>query len=90
MRVEESCNLEHRFEALRREVATQFQQTKQVAHKLIDDLTAISGYAAIVVIQGGPEQPLTEFRKILDRSMKSIAMLQDCIASLHEIEGRYS
>ena len=86
----ESCNQEHRFEALRRELTAEFEKTKQVAHKLIDDLTAINGYAAIVVIQGGPEQPLGEFRKILERSMRSIVMLQDCIASLHEIGRRYS
>ena len=86
----ETCNQEHQFEALRRDLTTEFEKTKQVAHKLIDDLTAINGYAAIVVIQGGPEQPLAEFRKILDRSIKSIVMLQDCITSLHELGRRYS
>lgn len=71
-------------------MATAFEKTKQVTHKLIDDLTAISGYAAIVVIQGGPEHTLSEFRKILDRSRKSIVMLQDCVASLHDLGRRYS
>lgn len=85
-----SCNQGHRFEALQRELTTEFERTKQVAHKLIDDLTAISGYAAIAVIHGGPEQTLAEFGKILDRSKKSIVMLQDCIASLHELRRKYS
>jgi len=88
--VAESCNQENRFEALRRGLAAEFQRTKQVAHKLIDDLTSINGYAAIVAIQGGPEQRPSGFRKILDRSRKSMVMLQDCIANLHEVERRYS
>lgn len=88
--MQEGCNLEHRFEALRKRLATEFQRTKQVAHKLIDDLTAISGYAEIMVMQGGQERAMLEFRKILERAKKSIVVLQDCIVNLYEVGRRYS
>ncbi len=86
----ENCDQEHRFEALRKEFVDEFQRTEQVARKLIDDLTAISGYAEIVVLRGGPEQALVEFRKILDRAKKSMVMLEDCIANLQEVGRKYS
>ncbi len=69
---------------------SEFQRTEQVAHKLVDDLTVISGYAEIVVMRGGPEETLSEFRKILDRAKKSMLMLEDCIANLQEVGRRYS
>ncbi|OLC84747.1 MAG: hypothetical protein AUH66_00250 [Acidobacteria bacterium 13_1_40CM_4_57_6] len=85
-----NCNQKHKFEELRKEFVTEFQRTKQVAHKLIDDLTVISGYAEIMVMRGGAEQTQTEFRKILDRAKKSMVMLQDCIVNLQEVGRRYS
>jgi hypothetical protein len=87
--VPENCDQEHRFEALRKEFVDEFQRTEQVAHKLIDDLTVITGYAEIVVIRGGPEQTISEFRKILDRAKKSMVMLEDCIANLREVRRKY-
>ena len=86
----ENCDQEHRFEALRKEFLSEFQRTEQVARKLIDDLTAISGYAEIMVMRGGPQQILSEFRKILDRAKKSMVMLDDCIANLQEVGRKYS
>ena len=86
----ENCNQESRFETLRKEFLSEFQRTEQVAHKLIDDLTAITGYAEIVVMRGGPEQAVSGFRKILDRAKKSTARLEDCIANLHEVARKYS
>ena len=84
------CNQKYRFEELRKEFAREFQRTKQVVHKLIDDLTVIGGYAEIMVMRGGPEHTHCEFQKIFDRAKKSIVMLQDCIASLQEAGRRYS
>ena len=83
-------NQECRFEELRKEFVSEVQRTKHVAHKLVDDLTAISGYAEIMVMRGGPEQRFSEFRKILDRAKKSMLMLQDCIVNLQEVSRRYS
>jgi hypothetical protein len=83
-------NQKYRFEELRKEFVSEFQRTKQVAHKLIDDLTVISGYAEIMVIRGGSEHIQSEFRKILDRAKKSMVMLQVCIANLQEVGRRYS
>lgn len=85
----ENCDQEHRFEALRKEFVDEFQRTEQVAHKLIDDLTAITGYAEIAVMRGAPDQTLSEFRKILDRAKKSMVMLEDCIAKLQEVGRKY-
>jgi hypothetical protein len=79
-----------RFEALRKEFVDEFQRTEQVARKLIDDLTAINGYAEIAVMRGAPEGALSEFRKILERAKKSILMLEDCIANLQEVGRKYS
>jgi hypothetical protein len=84
------CDQKYRFEELRKEFAREFQRTKQVGHKLIDDLTVISGYAEIMIMRGGSEQIQSEFRKILDRAKKSMVMLQDCIASLQEVGRKYS
>lgn len=84
------CDQEYRFEELRKELAREFQKTKQVAHRLIDDLTVISGYAEIMAMREGLEQKQSEFRKILDRAKKSIVMLEDCIANLQEVGRRYS
>lgn len=85
----ENCGQGPGFEALRKEFVDAFQRTEQVARKLIDDLTAISGYAEIAVMRGGPEEALSEFRKILERAKKSMLMLEDCIANLQEVGRKY-
>ena len=54
----EDCNRDGRFEALRKEFVNEFQRTREIAHRLVDDLTAISGYAEIMMMRGGPEQPI--------------------------------
>ena len=85
-----NCNQKHSFEELRKAFVSEFQRTKEVAHKLIDDLTVISGYAEIMIMRGSPEHAQSEFRKILERAKKSMVMLQDCIANLQEVGRRYS
>lgn len=61
----EDSDLESRFEALRKEFVNEFQRTREIAHRLVDDFTAISGYAEIMVVRGGPENAISELRKIL-------------------------
>ena len=77
-------------EALRREFLHEFHRTRDVAHRLCDDLTAISGYAEIMMMRGGPEQAVSELRKILERAKKSMTLLRDCISNLQELGRRHS
>jgi hypothetical protein len=65
--VSENCDQKSRFEALRKEFVSEFQRTELVAHKLVDDLTVISGYAEIMVMRGGP------WRHSLNSERSSIA-----------------
>ena len=81
----EDSNLESRFEALRKEFVNEFQRTREIAHRLVDDLTAISGYAGIMIVRGGLENTNSELRKILDRAKKSMGLLQKCISNLDEL-----
>jgi hypothetical protein len=75
---------------LRQEFVHEFQRTREIAHRLVDDLTAISGYIEIVIMRGEPEQAISDLRKILDRAKKSMALLRDCISNLKELGRRYS
>jgi signal transduction histidine kinase len=68
----------------------ELQRTQEVAHKLRNDLTAISGYAEIMVLRLDPERAARELRKLLDRAKKSALLLQDCIANLQEVKRKYS
>lgn len=86
----EDCNQERRFEALRKEFVNEFQRTKEIAHRLVDDLTAISGYAEIMLTRTEPVQTCSGLKKIVDRAKKSMALLQDCISNLHEVGRKHS
>jgi signal transduction histidine kinase len=79
---------DNKFEELKRVLVKELQRTEEVAHKVRDDLTAISGYAEIMVLR--PEQADRELRKLLDRTKKSVLMLQDCISNLQEVNRKYS
>jgi hypothetical protein len=87
--VPEDSNLESRFEALRKEFVNEFQRTREIAHRLVDDFTAISGYAEIMIVRGGPENAISELRKILDRAKKSMGLLQKCISNLDELARKH-
>jgi signal transduction histidine kinase len=79
---------DNKFEELKRVLVKELQRTEEVAHKVRDDLTAISGYAEIMVLR--PEQADRELRKLLYRTKKSVLMLQDCISNLQEVNRKYS
>jgi hypothetical protein len=73
--VPEDCNQERRFEALRKEFVNEFQRTEEIAHRLVDDLTAISGYAEIMLTRTEPVQTYTDLKKIVDRAKKSMGLV---------------
>ena len=85
----EGGDRDQRCEALRKEFVNEFQRTREIARKLVDDLTAISGYVEIMMMRAGPEQRISELRKILDWAKKSMALLRDCISNLHELGRRH-
>jgi hypothetical protein len=87
--VPEDSDLESRFEALRKEFVNEFQRTREIAHRLVDDFTAISGYAEIMIVRGGPENTISKLRKILDRAKKSMGLLQNCISNLDELARKH-
>jgi uncharacterized protein (DUF2342 family) len=87
--VPEDSNLESRFEALRKEFVNEFRHTREITHRLLDDLTAISGYAEIMIVRGGPENTISELRKILDRAKKSMGLLQNCISNLDGLARKH-
>jgi len=71
-KVPEDCNQERRCEALRKEFVNEFQRTKEIAHRLVDDLTAISGYAEIMLTRTEPVQAYSDLKKIVGRVKKSM------------------
>jgi signal transduction histidine kinase len=79
-----------KFEELKGVLVKELQRTQDVAHKLRNDLTAIGGYAEIMVLRPEPERAARELRKLLDHTKKSVLMLQDCIANLQEVNRKYS
>jgi signal transduction histidine kinase len=83
----EECD---KFEELKGVLMKELQRTQDVAHKLRNDMTAISGYAEIMVLQPDPQQAARELRKLLDHTKKSALMLQDCISNLQEVKRKYS
>jgi hypothetical protein len=89
LEVTEHGKRDQRCEALRKELVNEFRRTREIARKLVDDLTAISGYVEIVMMRAGPEQRISELRKILDRAKKSMALLRDCISNLHDLAWRH-
>ena len=81
-------NQESAVEELKNEFLSEFQRMQRSVHRLINHLTAISGYAQIV--QFKPERSATELHKIISTVEKSMIMLRACIANLKEFERRYS
>ena len=79
-----------KFEELKEVLVKELQRTQDVAHKLRNDMTAISGYAEIMVLRPDPQQAARELRKLLDRTKESALMLQDCISNLQEVKRKYS
>ena len=86
----EDGNRDQRCEASRKEFVNEFQRTREIALTLVNDRTAVSGYVEIMMMRAGPEQRISELRKILDHAKKSMALLRDCISNLHELGRRHS
>ena len=89
-KVPEDCNQERRCEALRKEFVNEFQRTKEIPHRLVDDLTAISGYAEIMLTRTEPMQTYSDLKKIVGRVKEPMALLHDCISNLHEVGRKHS
>ena len=81
-------NQEDAMEHLKGELLGEFQRMQKSVHRLIDHLTAISGYAQIV--QHTPTTARAELHKIISTVEKSMIMLRACVANLKEVERRYS
>ena len=84
-----SVNSNHQtaLEDLKREFLGEFQRIQKTAHRLIDNLTAISGYTQIVHMRCGPEgRSAGELGKILTAVKKSTAMLRTALENLQEFE----
>lgn len=79
---------ERAVEELKNEFLGEFQRMQKSVHRLIDHLTAISGYAQIVQLT--PATARAELHKIISTVEKSVLMLRACISNLKEVERRYS
>lgn len=79
---------EYGCEELKTDLLAEFHRIQKSAHHLINHLTAISGYVQIV--QNQPERSIGELDKVSSIVEKSIATLRGCVASLKEVERRYS
>ena len=78
------------LEESRKECADEFRKMQRTAHRLLDHLTAISGYTQIVHTQVDPRRDLAELGNILTAVEKSSGMLRLCILNLKEFERRLS
>lgn len=81
-------NHEDAIREFRNEVFKEFQKVQKYVHNLINDLTAISGYAQLLQLK--PEQSLVEAQNIIGTVEKCMHMLRCCIEGLREMERRYS
>lgn len=79
---------EYGCEELKNDLLAEFHRIQKSAHQLINHLTAISGYVQIV--QNQPERSIVELDKVASIVEKSTATLRGCLASLKEMERRYS
>jgi len=77
---------EKAIEELKNEFLGEFQHMQRHVHKLMDDLTAISGYAQIV--QFKLERPAVELEKIIHTVGTAMLVLRSWIARLKELERR--
>lgn len=80
---------QHALQDLKSEFLEEFRRMHRAAHRLINHLTAISGYAQIAHMQSSTE-PLAEFSKILDTVQRSVAILRNCLMHLEAIERRHT
>ena len=67
----------------------EFRRIQRSAHRLINQLAAISGYAQIAHSQYG-KGSIEEFSKILDTVETATMILRNCLMHLKEVERRYS
>ena len=81
-------NDEDAIKKLKNEVFKEFQEVHKYVHNLINDLTAISGYAQLLQLK--PERSLVELRNIIGTVEKCMHMLRCCMAGLKEFERKYS
>lgn len=77
------------FEELKKELLAEFQHMQMAAHRLINHLTAISGYT-IAHREFSPDRPVKELHKVLSTVEQSMAVLRRCIVHLKELERRHS
>jgi len=77
---------EKAIEELKNEFLGEFQHMQRLVHRLMDDLTAISGYAQIV--QFKLERSAVELEKIIHTVETAILVLRSWIARLKELERR--
>jgi len=84
-----SSNQQHALGELKNEILDDLRRMQRSAHRLINQLTAISGYVQIAHSQFG-EEPLLEFSKILATVEASTTILRNCLMHLKEVERRYS
>jgi hypothetical protein len=73
------------LEDLKRGFLDELQRIQKTAHRLIDNLTAISGYTQIVQTRCGPDgRSAGELGKILAAVKKSTAMLRTALENLQD------
>lgn len=75
-------------EELKNEFLGELKRMQSVLHRLINHLTAISGYAQLV--QSKTEFSATEMHKIVHTVEESMVTLRACIAGMKDFERRYS
>ena len=84
-----SSNQQHELAGLKSEILDEFQRIQRSAHRLLNQLAAISGYVQIAHSQYG-KGSIEEFSKILDTVETATMILRNCLMHLKEVERRYS
>jgi hypothetical protein len=84
-----SSNQQHALGDLKNEILDEFRRIQRSAHRLINQLAAISGYVQIAHSQYG-KGSVEEFSKILDTVETSTTIVRNCLMHLKEVERRYS
>jgi hypothetical protein len=75
------------LEDLKREFLDELQRIQKTAHRLIDNLTVISGYVQIVDMRCAAQgRSAGELEKILTAVKKSTAMLRTALENLQAFE----
>ena len=85
-----NSNRQNTWESMRGEFLSEFQRMQKTTYRLIDHLTAISGYTQIAHTRCGPNgRSAGELGKILEMVEKSMGMLRACLVNLQEFERRH-